>query len=421
MHSKKRLSRRAFLRAGAWTTLGLAIGCTTPGPTSPPTPAPSATEVNVVSPTNTLAPASTPEPTLTPEPTVTPEPTMTLTNMPVPTSTPEPTVAPKPTMTLTNTPLPTSTPEPTATTVPTPTPLVAVPAREGLLWHYPQAGQSVVSVVQHDGVWDGDKIQSHVVLQMLDAAIVQLTGLGDALTAWRVLFDPGETIGIKVNTISQYTTTPEVAYAVAQRLQDAGVLAEQIVIFDRWDGELRSRGYEINDDGPGVRCHGAKAWQEPTTVTGTTQRIHDVMLSCHALINIPALKEHGTSGFTSALKNHYGTISDPGRLHSTDCDPYIADLNAIPVIRDKTRLVIGDLIRICPYNWNQMTKENKVLMSFDPVAHDTVARQILLNRRQADGRPGAYIAGKSHYLDTAVNFGLGADAEHTEVRDRSLT
>jgi hypothetical protein len=329
-------------------------------------------------------------------------------------------------MTLTKTPLPPSTPEPTATTpatataVATPTPVVALPARGDLLLHYPQAGQSIVSVVQHDGVWDGDRIQSHVVLQMLDAAIVQLTGIGDALTAWRVLFDPGETIGLKVNTISQYTTTPEVAYAVAQRLQDAGVPAEQIVIFDRRDGELRNRGYKINDDGPGVRCRGGRAWQEPTAVTATTQRIHDVMLSCHALINIPALKEHGTSGFTSALKNHYGTISNPGQMHSTDCDPYIADLNALPVIRDKTRLVIGDLIRICPYNWNQMTKENKVLMSFDPVAHDTVARKILLDRRQADGRPGEYIAGKSHYLDTAVRLGLGADAEHTEVRERSL-
>jgi hypothetical protein len=303
---------------------------------------------------------------------------------------------------------------------PTPTPLVTAPARDDLIAHYPQAGQSVVSVVRHDGVWDGDKIQSQVVLHMLDAAIVQLTGLGDALTAWRVLFDPGEVIGIKVNTISQYTTTPEVAYAVAQRLQDAGVPAEQIVIFDRSDGELRNRGYTINDDGPGVRCHGGRAWQEPTTIAGTTQRFHDVMLSCHALINVPALKEHGTSGFTSALKNHYGTISNPGQMHGNNCDPYIAELNAVPVIRDKTRLVIGDLIRTCPYNWNQMTKENKLSMSFDPVAHDTIARQILVDRRQADGRPGAYIEGKSHYLDAAMDLGLGAGAEHAELRERSL-
>ena len=106
-----------------------------------------------------------------------------------------------------------------------------------------------------------------------------------------------------------------------------------------------------------------------------------------ALINVPALKEHGIAGFTSALKNHYGTIDRPGSLHSSYCDPAIAELNALPVIRDKTRLVVGDFIRICPYDWNRMTKENRIAMSADPVAHDAVARQLLVDRRTADGRP----------------------------------
>jgi len=294
--------------------------------------------------------------------------------------------------------------------------LVVTPSREDLLAHYPQAGQSVVSLVHHEGVWSGDQIVDNVVFEMLDAAMVQLTGLNDALSAWQVLFDPQETVGIKVNTISRYTTTPQVAHAVAQRLQEAGVPAEQIVIFDRTDWELIDRGFTINTDGPGVRCRGAKAWGQPTNVTGTEQRIHDVMLSCDALINIPALKEHGTAGFTSALKNHFGTVSWPSALHPRDCDPYIADLNALPVIRDKTRLIVGDFIRICPYGWERMVKEFKIAMSFDPVAHDFVARQVLLDRQEADGRVAGYIMNKSHYLDTAVETGLGADPDHTDLR-----
>lgn len=286
--------------------------------------------------------------------------------------------------------------------------------------HYPQVGQSVVSVVRHEGVWDGDQIQSHVVLQMLDALIVELTGIDDAMSAWRVLFDPGEVIGLKVNTISRYTTTPQTAMAVVQRLQDVGVPAEQIVIFDRSSSELKNQGFSINDGGPGVQCRGAKAWEQTTTVTGTTQHIHDVMLSCNALINIPALKEHGISGFTSALKNHYGTIDSPGSLHGNNCDPYIADLNALSVIRDKTRLIVGDWIRTCPYDWNRMTKESTIAMSFDPVAHDHVARQMLVDRRNDDGRPGQYIQAKSTYLRTAVEAGLGAGDDHTEVRRVAL-
>jgi hypothetical protein len=255
---------------------------------------------------------------------------------------------------------------------------------------------------------------------MLDAALVELTGIGDAAAAWRALFDPGERIALKVNTISRYTTSPVVAYAVAQRLQDAGVPAEQIMLFDRTDWELRDRGYTLNPDGPGVRCRGAVAWDSPADVAGSTQRIHDVMLSCDALINIPALKEHGTSGFTSAMKNHYGTVSEPGRLHGNQCDPYIPALNALPVIGDKTRLIVGDFIRICPYDWNRMSVENKIAMSFDPVAHDIVARQVLVNRRAADGQPAGYIEGKSHYIDTAVEKGLGADASHLTLREKRL-
>lgn len=301
----------------------------------------------------------------------------------------------------------------------TPT-LVAVPARADLLAHYPQASKSVVSVVHHAGVLDGDQVRVPVVLQMLDAAITQLTGIGDARAAWRALFDPGEVIGIKVNTISRYTTSPQTAYALAQRLQDAGIPAQQIIVFDRTDRELVDRGFTLNPDGPGVRCRGARSWDETVTVAGSTQHLHDVLLSCDALINLPALKDHGTSDFTSAMKNHYGTVDAPDRLHGGNCDPAIAELNALPVIRDKTRLIVGDWLRICPYDWNRMTPEGLIAMSVDPVAHDFAARQVLFERTQADGRPRQHILGLSHYLDTAVQMKLGAGAEHAEVLKTSL-
>ena len=406
MNNKTNLTRRAFLRASALAAMGLTAGCTSPiEPASTGTATEPAAQVQPTA-TPTAAPTQTPAATQTTPPTATMEPSST------PTATATATQHP-----------PTQTPQPPATTTAahTPVPIVAVPGRADLMAHYPQVGQSVVSVVRHDGVWDGDQIQSLVVLQMLDAAIVELTGLDDAMSAWRALFDPGEVIGLKVNTISRYTTTPQTAMAVVQRLQDIGVPAEQIVIFDRSHSELKTQGFPFNNGGPGVQCRGAKAWDQQTTVSGTTQRVHDVMLSCSALINIPALKEHGTSGFTSALKNHYGTIDSPGALHGNHCDPYIPDLNALPVIRDKTRLIVGDWIRTCPYDWNRMTKENTIAMSFDPVAHDHVARQMLIDRRNADGRPGQYIEAKSHYLSTAIDAGLGAGDEHSEVRQVVLS
>ena len=428
MHSRRKLSRRAFLKAGAVATLGWAAGCAAPDPSQGSGQAPARTGQGAAEPTSTPNPTSTVAPTETPLPTGTPVPTFTA----VPTATPDPTatptrasantatVTPAPTLSPTSTAEPTRTPAPTPTPAVTATPLVARPSRTDLIAHYPQTPGSVVSLVQHDGVWDGDQILSHAVLDMLDAALVQLTGLQDAGAAWSALFDPGEVIDIKVNTISRYTTSPEVAYAVAQRLQEAGVPAEQIVLFDRSDGELKARGYTINQDGPGVRCRGARGWDEPASVAGTTQRVHDVMLSCDALINLPALKQHGTSGFTAAMKNHYGTIDRPGQLHAGQCNPGIPELNALPAIRDKTRLIVGDFIRSCPYDWNRMTRENLIAMSFDPVAFDGAARQVLVDRRTADGRSAGDIVDKSHYVETAVQMGLGAGREQIEVRRRSL-
>jgi hypothetical protein len=420
------LSRRAFLRAGLLTAGAWLAGCaslqptstqvtvqepsatSTPPATATPAPAGAVAATAAVAATPTSTPASAATPTLTAVP-----PTATATTASDPATAAVAATATTAAVPPTATPVP-----PTATLAATPT--VAVPSRQELIAHYPQVGQSIVSLVQHDGAWADDGIQPAVVLQMLDAALVELTGIGDAMAAWRALFDPGERVALKVNTISRYTTSPVVAYAVAQRLQDAGLPAEQIMLFDRTDWELRDRGFALNPDGPGVRCRGAVGWESPADVAGSTQRLHDVVLSCDALINIPALKEHGTSGFTSAMKNHYGTVSDPGRLHGNQCDPYIPALNALPVIRDKTRLIVGDFIRICPYDWNRMSVENKIAMSFDPVAHDTVARQVLVNRRAADGQPAGYIEGRSHYIDTAVERGLGAGAAHLTLREKRL-
>jgi hypothetical protein len=437
MRKYRHLSRRAFLRAGALATLGLAAGCapaTTPSQdTVEPTAQARATEASTATalPSPTPAASATPTPTAVPTHTPTAAPTQAATALPTNTATAEPAVPASPTAglaTSTPTTAPTFTPTavpatPTPTAVPplpTATPLIVTPSRADLLAHFPQTAQSAVAVVQHGGVWSGNDILTNVVLEMLDAAITRLTGMNDALAAWQVLFDPGEVVGLKVNTISRYTTTTQVAYAVAQRLQEAGIPAEQIVIFDRSRRELQDRGFTINDGGPGVQCRDARSWDQEVTVAGTQQRLHDALLSCNALINIPALKEHDTSGFTSALKNHYGTVNSPDSLHGNDCDPAIPELNALPAIRDKTRLVVGDFIRICPYGWERMVPENTIAMSFDPVAHDGVARQILLDRYAADGRSAPHVQAKSHYLETAIQKGLGAGAEHTEVRKHVL-
>jgi hypothetical protein len=131
-----------------------------------------------------------------------------------------------------------------------------ITTREEVLRIYPDAPGSKVVRTSHPGAWTGEALVPGVLRQMLDASIIQLTGLKQARGAWSVLFSPEEKVAIKTNSIRGGATHPALVMALTECLQDAGVPAEQICIFDRNTSELEGEGYPINVDGPGVRCYG---------------------------------------------------------------------------------------------------------------------------------------------------------------------
>jgi hypothetical protein len=274
---------------------------------------------------------------------------------------------------------------------------------------------------------------------MLDASISELTGLGDAAEAWAALFDPGERIAIKVNTIggSEVWTHAPLALAVAEALQDVGVPAEQIVIFDRYTDELIYAGYTINRDGSGVRCYGTDrdyaGWdrRSPTgwRIAGLWVRLSRILLECDALINIPVLKAHSRSGVTFAMKNHYGTFNRPEDFHSAELVwRGIAGLNALPAIRDRTRLVIGDALWVSlrtrtsvPW-WTLDAVGDAILMSYDPVAHDTVGLGILNELIEANDGSFTWASRLADlWLQGATELGLGTnDPDSIDVVEMGL-
>jgi hypothetical protein len=236
---------------------------------------------------------------------------------------------------------------------------------------------------------------------------------------WRALFDPGERVLLKVNCIAYGgPTQPAVTYAVAQRLRDAGLTAEDILIFDRTDDELAAAGYALNEGGPGVQCHGSRGEGTEAALTQATVRFYQELDACDGIVNIPTPKQHGGAGVSVALKNHYGSVNRPGALHSNWCDPAIAELNAQPTIRDKTRLVVGAALNVSPRDWNQPEREEALLVSFDPVALDTVGRDLLVRHRQALGHDAGYVIEGARHLGTAQALGLGAtDASLIDLRE----
>jgi hypothetical protein len=293
---------------------------------------------------------------------------------------------------------------------------------------YPNAPSKVVQT-HHAGVWSGDALSPEALTQMLDASITNLTGLNDANEAWAALFKPNEKIAIKVNVFSNSTiwTHQPLVSAVTAKLQAAGIPAEQIFIYDSL-AMFEDAGFQINEDGPGVRCSAESDFSGEWPVAGRTARLSDTLQNCDALINMPVLKSHMIAGLTFALKNHFGSVSNPGGLHSpiAQC---IAELNALAPIKERTRLIIGDVLEAnlnfsssWPY-WEADWRGDSILMSFDPVAHDTVGLQIL-EQLQVENEVSAseFLRDEATlYLKLGAELGLGTDqADQMNVVDIKL-
>jgi uncharacterized protein (DUF362 family) len=303
--------------------------------------------------------------------------------------------------------------------------------REDVLKFHPDALSKVVHT-HYPGVWAGaptdgtfansaeenSLLVPETLREMLDASITALTGLDEARAAWAVLFSPDERIGIKVNAFRNsliWTHAPLVT-AVTDSLQEAGIPAEQIVIFDYYTTELEEAGFSINEDGPGVRCYGnGSNYTQAGTVDGMNIGLSDTLLACDALINMPVLKSHMISGVSFAMKNHYGSVSAPSLLHS-NIGNRMAELNALSPIKDRTRLIVGDALTACleyrgayPY-WSSDWAGDSILMSFDPVAMDTIALQMLSQLlTDAGGNPASILGMATPCLESGAALGLGTD------------
>ena len=139
------------------------------------------------------------------------------------------------------------------------------------------------------------------------------------------------------------------------------------------------------------------------------------MLTSHVdgVINLPVLKQHMLAGLTGALKNNFGCIHNPNKMHLDKCDPYVAEVNALPAIRGKQRLVIMDALRPIveggpSYQPGAAVVANQLLLATDLVAVDTVGLGIVEDLRKQRGLPSLAKEGlHPTYLATASRLGLG--------------
>jgi uncharacterized protein (DUF362 family) len=262
----------------------------------------------------------------------------------------------------------------------------------------------------------------------LGVALSRATGEPSPVDGLRRLFEPTDVVGIKVNTLGGrgVSTRPEVALKLASWLQAAGVSADRILIWDRTDRELRAAGYRLTA-GPGVRVRGTNEdWDRALTEWGpsASQFARVMVEDLTAVISVGRLKDHGLAGVSLSLKNWYGVVNNPNKLHADACAPYVPHLVAHPLIQDKLRLSLVDASegqchggpgRAPRWAW----PFEGFLASTDPVALDTVGWRILEARRLEVGLKPIRDEGREpRYIADAARLGLGvADPSRIEVVD----
>ncbi len=279
---------------------------------------------------------------------------------------------------------------------------------------YPD-GPSRIVRVRHGGVWNGDQMNPEALRQMLDAAITRLTGLNDTREAWAALFKPTEKVAIKANSLAGQSLNFPLAMAVADRLQNAGVPADQITIYDRYALELEQAHYPINQAGPGVRCYATDGAYEGSWKLGDSDiKLSRILLECDALINLPLLKAALGPGLSFAMKNHYGSFNMPSHFHGMKFDYAIPELNALAPIKDRARLTIGSLLAQKTHRgadgYEIIGLKDTMLVGFDPVALDTLGLKIASDELTAAGKdPRMNNVEATPWLKHGAKIGLGTD------------
>jgi hypothetical protein len=292
-----------------------------------------------------------------------------------------------------------------------------------------------------------EHVNQNVINSMVDQGLLTLTGTSTLSDAWRAII-PGysseQIVAIKVtfnNTTfnngapcdtrhNKIDAVVEPIIAIIRGLRSIGVPEGNIRVYDsfrqiplRFTAPLKAKypNVEIFDGGRGCNREGSPSQQNfvfsPPSGPGISPHpINQVLVDAHHLINVPIMKFHTGSGYSLALKNHFGsTTTKPEALHNYNYinSPYysaryspIVEINKNPHIRSKTRLILADALFCAfgqldpPQKWQSFgnTYPNSLLFSFDPVAIDCIMADYL------DYENGAR---RADFLQIAENAGLG--------------
>lgn len=283
--------------------------------------------------------------------------------------------------------------------------------------------------IEHQGSLADGTYYSPVIEQMFRRGMKELTGAPDWQDGWRLFFEPGDVVGIKVNPagLPYIVSSPEVLWQIVRGLNAAGIKRSDMIVYDRYREEFYGAGMDrwIPE---GVRTMFATVrWDErqqlidgydpdhfmEMAIALPGQNVDDpaarrsyaaqfITRAVNKLVNLTVLKDHQAAGITLALKNlSNGLVNNVNRSHPDFTRNYsgafIPAVVSLPVIRNKAVLHIIDgvkgLYHSGPHSQPQFLWQHDTLyFSTDPVALDRVGWTVIDQKRISVGMQPVQLA-----------------------------
>lgn len=279
-----------------------------------------------------------------------------------------------------------------------------------------------VVIAQESGSVDAFVPDAVKVRSLMQRGILAFTGQKDASSAWASLFAPTNRIGIKVYTSPGPSggTRREVVAALIESLIAAGVPKENLIVWDRFQHDLRLAGYFTLGERYGIRVAasadtgydenhfyessllGNLVWGDlefGRKGEGVARKSHVSRLVTQQMdkvINVTPLLNHNQAGVTGHLYSlTQGSVDNFIRFESSrvHMDVAVPEIYALPILGDRVALNITDAL-ICQYQGEQRSLLhysailNELRFSKDPVALDVLSIEELDRQRQRAEIPG---------------------------------
>ncbi len=302
--------------------------------------------------------------------------------------------------------------------------------------------------VRHKGSVVSGVYQAEPIRAMMRRGMTALTGAEDWAEAWRVFFEPGDVVGIKVNPVGapHVISSAEVISEIVDGLKSAGVRIKDIIVYDRYRKDFLAAGFDrmlpegvrqswgsdhydlvqldINGYDPEHYLEMALVTpgQDPASTEARRSHVTKFLTrDVNKLVNLAVLKDHQSAGVTLALKNlSHGLVNNVYRSHSTPtlnaCGTFIPAVVSLPVIRQKTVLNILDGIKALyhggPGSDARFVWEHKTLyFATDPVALDRIGWKVIDEKRL---QAGMSVVAEAMPDPPLSNF-LRRQPEHIEI------